>query len=609
MNGNNKQKTKKIRVIKDFVYAYKMMLGIYTAKCVGRKIMTVINSVSIFVIYTYLIRYIINAVEGDRETEEIVWHVCLIVAAVIAFAVIKQIYDTVIDPVLGQMGENKFRRKVYEKAMSLDLADFESSENYDIYTHAMTNGMSAVRKTLDFDNKILDSIITFALTVGLFWEINPYLTFFAALVFVIGIVNSLTNKIWYRFELNEEDTERKIDYVRRVFYMPEYVKERKLSNISRVMFGSFENAIEAFIQTEKKEGPKKAIAGFAIPILTDGFATLGAEVYALYCYLVSGNMLLGDCLVVLRSFGELTWASMRLGLIYSGMHDIAMHMNDFRSFIEKEPKIRSGSKAFPEEVTDVSFDNVSFKYAGAEKNVLNDISFQVHSGEKIAIVGRNGAGKTTLVKLLMRLYDVSAGSITVNGVDIRNYDLDLYRRQIGVVFQDYKFFALSIAENILGRPYSEKDRDTVEKALEQVGLLETVKSMPHGIGTVMGKEFDKDGAVLSQGQMQRIAIAAAYARDSRVIVLDEPSGALDPIAEQRIFEDMYRICEDKIVLFISHRMSSVVGADRVIVLDNGEVIETGRHEELMRKKGLYAELFNRQAKNYVSEGGLSDESC
>lgn len=223
----------------------------------------------------------------------------------------------------------------------------------------------------------------------------------------------------------------------------------------------------------------------------------------------------------------------------------------------------------------------------------------IKQGEKIAIVGFNGAGKTTLVKLLMRLYDPSSGEILLNGRNIKEYNLESYRGSLGVVFQDYKQFALSVVENVLGRPMREGDEAAVEDCLRRAGIWDKISALPEGINTRMTREFDDDGLILSGGESQKLAIASVYARNSSVVILDEPSSALDPIAEHDMYRQMYRACEGKTMIFISHRLSSAVDADRIFLIEDGSIKESGSHSELMRLNGSYAEMFKAQAESYT----------
>ena len=262
----------------------------------------------------------------------------------------------------------------------------------------------------------------------------------------------------------------------------------------------------------------------------------------------------------------------------------------------------------------IKLENISFFYGKGtaySKQALKNVNIEIGKNEKIALVGHNGAGKSTLIKLLLRLYDPTEGSVTLSGVDARDIKLDKYRDMFSVVFQDFKTIALPVFENVLMRPREEGDDALVVDALKKSGAYDRVMELPNGIETMLTKEFDENGAVLSVGQSQKIAIAHAFVKNSPFIILDEPSSALDPVAESEMYNNMMQAGEGKGMIFISHRLSSAVGADRIYMLEKGEVVESGTHAELLALNGKYADMFKKQAQNYVDiengEGGEVNE--
>ena len=266
----------------------------------------------------------------------------------------------------------------------------------------------------------------------------------------------------------------------------------------------------------------------------------------------------------------------------------------------QKPQIINGTEK-AEAFESLELRHVSFTYPVPEKNpnpVLSDVSFTVRKGEKIAIVGYNGAGKTTLTKLLMRLYDVTDGAIFYNGTDIRNYDISSFRAHIGSVFQDYKIFAATIGENVMGGTYTDAQKEAVESALTAAGFSEKYRKLPQKADTELTREFDEKGINLSGGEGQKIAIARAFAKNSDILILDEPSSALDPIAEYELNKTIEAAAKDRTVIFISHRLSTTRMADRIYLFDGGKITEQGSHEELMKQDGIYAKMFRVQAKKY-----------
>ena len=285
----------------------------------------------------------------------------------------------------------------------------------------------------------------------------------------------------------------------------------------------------------------------------------------------------------------------------------SLFLNDVRYFLDYEPKIKDGERMLIAEGGDIEMNNVFFRYEGASDDTLKDISLKIKKGEHIALVGQNGSGKTTLVKLLLRLYDPTYGEVLLNGENIKDYSLSSYREDFSCVFQDFKVFALPVKDNVTLRREREGDRDLVISSLKESGGYDKVMTLEKGIDTTLTREFDDNGANLSIGEQQKISLARVFADDASCVILDEPSSALDPIAEHKMFENMMRAAKGRTVIFISHRLSSAVDADRIYLMEGGTITESGTHHELMQKKGKYLEMFKLQAQNYIGKEEDSDE--
>lgn len=272
-----------------------------------------------------------------------------------------------------------------------------------------------------------------------------------------------------------------------------------------------------------------------------------------------------------------------------------------------EETIESGNRQIGQSLGDIDLKDVSFTYTGSKSPVIQNLSLHISKGERIALVGENGAGKTTLVKLLMGLYPIREGSITIDDVDIQEYNKQEYHKHFGTVFQDLQIFSLPLSHNVLMKePENEEERQLVVESLEKAQFGDKLKTLPQGIDSMVTKEFDENGFICSGGQAQKIAIARVFAKDPDIVILDEPSSALDPIAEYNMYKNMMEASEGKTVFFISHRLSSARIADRIYFLEHGQIVETGTHDELMELDGKYAEMFQLQAKNYKEkqqEGG------
>ena len=278
-----------------------------------------------------------------------------------------------------------------------------------------------------------------------------------------------------------------------------------------------------------------------------------------------------------------------------------LYIDNLRQFLEYRVKIAEDKLAptTPPFKT-LQLCNLSFSYQ-TEKSILQNVNMTIHKGERVAIVGHNGAGKTTLVKLLLRLYDPTGGTILLNGKPIAEYRLSSYRDMFGTVFQDYKLFAISVAENVmLHGEITAQEREIVQDALNKSGIANKIASWSNGIDTIVTKEFDKDGAIFSGGEAQKISIARIFAGNHEIIIMDEPTSALDPIAEQEMYQNMFSACAGKTVIFISHRLSSVTMADHIYLFEQGRIIEQGTHRELLALGKNYANMWHKQADSYVN---------
>ena len=279
----------------------------------------------------------------------------------------------------------------------------------------------------------------------------------------------------------------------------------------------------------------------------------------------------------------------------------SLYIDYFLDYMNYEPKLEeAGKKDLDQKFSSLSFRDVTFRYPNTDFDATSNINLDIKRGEKIAIVGLNGAGKTTLIKLLFKFYNPNSGEIYYNDQTIRETKEDVIRRKYSVIFQDFRLYAVTIGENILMRKMtSEEDEEIVWKALEKVGLKEKIKNLPDGIHTLYSREFGREGAVLSGGESQKLAIARVFASDADIYILDEPTSSLDPIAERDINNLIISNSGDKTIIIIAHRLSTVVDTDRIILIEYGKIIEEGTHDELIKKNGKYYEMFMTQATLYI----------
>lgn len=495
---------------------------------------------------------------------------------------------------------------LFRKAAKVELACYENPKFYDKYVKAMNEIHNRIMRTFEATDGMLNKLISLTANSLLLFVIDPWLLVFALLPMVFGIFKRKEVKALYDQEDAKKPVVRRMDYVRRTFYLGEYAKEMRVGGMWRLLLGDLQTCYEQIRDIIKKHGGRRALFGYIQQIGLEVFTILGATLYAVYRTMVTGDMLVGDCLVVLGSIGSISHSINNVIQNLADFREQAHFINDVRYFLDYEPAIADGGEEMPAEPNTIEVKNLSFRYEGAEEDALKHITMSLHKGERIALVGVNGSGKTTLVKMILRLYDPTEGSVSLDGIDVRNLPVAEYRGAFSSVFQDFKILSATVRQNVTLSP-EEADDEAIITALKEAGIYDKVASFEKGIDTVLTREFDDKGENLSVGEAQKVSLARVFYRHTPFVILDEPSSALDPIAEYTMFENMMRATEGRGVIFISHRLSSAVLADRVLLMENGEITESGTHAELMEKNGTYAAMFRRQAENYlgseVSENG------
>ena len=551
----------------------------------------------------YFIRYIIQAVTGG----EAVSTVYLYIGMVAALMCVLILYDRYVDRVVKPLKEVELYQRMYSvfyhKAENVELECFEDTEFYNRYTMAVDQACEKMTKIVWEMTNIICAAIAGISTYVLMYRMDPRMLLFVLSPIVGSFVfGTIVNKLNFAIYQEVTPDNRKTEYVNRVMYLGEYAKEMRLSNIFQVLKRTYEEAVEHRIRVVKSYISRLIPNAFLQFYLSYIIIFEGLMLYGAYQTMVVHRLSLADLSILSSMMVTASWILVRIGNSMVTCSQNGMFVYNIRTFMSYEEKIPEDAKGdLPEwEIESIEFCHVSFSYRGG-KEVIHDLSFKIGRNESVALVGHNGAGKTTILKLLFRLYDPNEGVILVNGRDIREYDLEAYRNLFAAAFQDYKIFAYSIMDNVLmERQVEDPEKVTVE-ALKRAGVYEKVMSLPQGIHTMLTKEFKEEGAVLSGGEYQKIVVARAFANPAPIKVFDEPSSALDPIAEYDLFQAILEESQDHLMFFISHRLSSVKDADVVYMLEEGCLIEQGTHGELMEQNGKYAQMYRMQAKNYQPE--------
>ena len=495
----------------------------------------------------------------------------------------------------------QLNNKIFNKAITLDVECYENPEFYDKYQRAANVlAWSYFDFVCSCVANIISCVVSLALVIGTVTAINPVYLIFLLPVVLVFIIETAKSKLVYKRDLEMTTNNRIKAYVQRTVFLKDFSKDMRTSNIFAVLMNRFKGAIDSNVEILRKYGWKLFIYSTVSSLFSEFIPIIGTYAYAAYQFVFTRSLTVSGFSVVLSSINAVRESTMNIARSFDGLVSMALYFQNLREFFEYEPKITSGDK-IPGEFESLEFKNVSFKYPSADKYALQDISFCIDKGETLALVGVNGAGKSTLVKLLLRFYDVTDGEILYNGINIKEYDLNKYRNIFGAVFQDYRNFAISVYENVICHECSDEEKAIAEGALKRSGIWDKISALPKGADTVLTREFDKNGIGLSGGENQKVSAARLFAKDFQFAVLDEPSSALDPIAEYKMYENLIQVTENKTVLYISHRLSSAVLSDRIIVIGGGRVLEQGSHEELMALGGKYNEMFTLQASSYNRE--------
>lgn len=602
MKKDKKDKKKKLSfkmVVKDCAYAIRLVVTTSPITLLLRILLELINTFSSFIVGTFVVRYIINSFETGLDFKTVALSAGVMIAVPLLLQLIINPLITIVEDVAFIKVEKKVLGGLYDKCTEVELACFENPEFYDKYVKATGEINWRMWNLTWAVTNLFGAIVGMMLYGSLLFTMDPAFIVFAILPLFGAFIKKKANVLWHKHTTEDKEYHRRAKYAQRVFYSGEYAKEIRLSNAREFLLQRYEQASNGRVEVVKKYGIKEMLLELAHTGLQTIITNPLAIAYAVWRTVVSGTLGIGDCAVVINSVSSLTGTFTQITDRYYRAHEHALFFEDFRGFMDYDPKMKDKKDAHSPERGTIRLENVSFKYEGSDSLVLKNVSMKIGKNEKIALVGHNGAGKSTLIKLLLRLYDPTEGQITLDGTPLSELKLREYRDMFSVVFQDFKVISLPVAENVLMRPREEGDEEKILEALKSSGAYERIMELPNGIETMLTKEFDEDGAVLSVGQAQKVAIAHAFLKDAPFIILDEPSSALDPVAENEMYNNMMRAGEGKAMIFISHRLSSAVSADRIYMLENGEVIESGSHAELMALDGKYADMFKKQAQNYV----------
>ncbi|TDE00365.1 ABC transporter ATP-binding protein [Flavobacterium sandaracinum] len=503
------------------------------------------------------------------------------------------------DGILGDQYNINSSIKIIKKTNEIDISLLENSEFYDKLDRARTQTAGRVDLMSNVLGQAQTTISIFSLVVGLIY-FEPYLI----ILLVLSIFPSFINEVrfsqqQYSLARSWTSERRELDYLRFIGANDKTAKEIKLFGLTSFLVERFETLATRYFKLNKSLVVKRSSYGFLFNVL-GSISYYAAYVFIIYRVL-SGGISLGELTFLSGSFNRLMSSLRDFFSKFTRISESALYLKDYFDFIDISTEYKSKNEVpMPEKIKiGFEFKNVYFAYPESDNQILNDVSFTIKAGEKIAFVGQNGAGKTTLTKLLLRFYEPTSGEILLDGININQYNKANYQEYFGVLFQDFFRYEFSVKENIaIGKIDEINNNERILKAAELSLADEVVAELKYGYEQQLGKRFAK-GQELSGGQWQKIALARAYMKNAEVMILDEPTSALDAKAESEVFERFIGLIKDKTSVIISHRFSTVRQADRIVVLQEGKILESGTHQELMENNQLYAQLFTLQAEGYL----------
>ncbi len=586
----------------------------------------------------YIRNAMFNALDTSDRFLDVAGFIFFLAILYLVFFVPDHLYNLVILPVIDRRLRAKMHAEMYRKAQSLDIACYDDPDFYNEFVWAMRESDNHALAVLSSAFNVINRVISTTAITALLLTINVWMGIIMFLGILISfLVDYIADRVWVKTDWRINPLWRREDYILRTFYLPEYAKEMRTTRTPAMLERDFDENLEKLIDEDVRRGKKIALI-YGIGYNLTRRATYYATILIMIGELAAGRVLIGGFAAAVTALTMLQYILNQLASSIMELPKNALYLEKYFTFLAHENKLVSGDAPVPP-FESLTFEHVSFTYTGAsteeerdlteaikafEKKengtpddeeeakpterptVLRDVSFSIRRGEKIAIVGYNGAGKTTLIKLMMRLYDPTEGRILYNGRDIREYRLEEYRDRIGAVFQDYRIFAATLAENVLCEevpsPIPEETAARVRAALDDATFTERLMTLEKGLETPLCRDIDKEGVNLSGGEAQKVAIARVFARPYDLIIMDEPSSALDPVAEYELNHSILNAADGRertqTVIFISHRLSTTRFAGRILLFADGCLCEEGDHDALLGMNGKYAEMFRMQAEKY-----------
>ena len=592
-----KRKSKAHSTQSNLFYFIRLLFKISPLLVIGEAMWGVLLKLPTRLIAVIGVKYVVDVVTSHDDLSKIAFAIVGIAVILLVSEVICWLFREFYWNIARERANAGLSTIFYEKARSLDLESYDDPYFYNNFIVAIESSTGNLNNILTMIRDYMGELISLITICTVILALDPVcLLIILAIIILFTPISKKIGNLQSERRIENNRLHRKSDYFARVFYLQDYAKEVRINNIRPLLIKRYGEAADDVTENQRRYVGKIDLIYF---FQETGVQVLGfmfiLPLYLGYCVIRSETLSAGDFIAAFNgAYSVATSFSFLTVAIARNFSEQAKMIEKFREFLSRTSNIKDGEHtAKCGEPETIELKNVSFTYPGNTKPTLKNINITLHPYEKIALVGYNGAGKTTLTNLLLRLYDVTDGEIIIGGKNIKDETLESHRARFAAVFQDFQIFAATLGENVsLDKNVNKED---AEKALENSGFK---KELVNGINTELLREFDDDGIMLSGGEAQKVAVSRAFYKKCPYVIMDEPSANLDPIAEYNLNRSMMNAAKHKTVIFISHRLSTTRHADRIYVMENGEIVESGTHEQLMAMNGKYAYMFELQAEKY-----------
>lgn len=547
-----------------------------------------------------LIKYIVDNYSAGLKLVNIAIIFAVCGAFQLLTKLVSSYYYNIYFPVSNIKIEKYIRTMIYDKAKKLDLAYYDTPELYKKFTLAMSDSSDRIIELYETIISLIGSLYMVITTGLIMISIQPVFIMFVLLPLLVNmVIGKRFNKIHYKYNNEKAQNQRVRDYVNRCFYYKGFALDQKTTDIHNSLFHYYKDSTRNLLGIIKRNSKKVALFEYIYMITSDVIVYLGCILFSVISVFVFHTMTISSCIVVINTLNNMIGALWQIGSIYVKLDKNILFFDSFLDFLNCPIQIESGLVRFPQEDKSISFDKVTFRYPNSEKYIFQNLTYDIPYGQKIAIVGINGVGKTTLIKLLLRLYDPTEGNIFCGHQNIKTYNLKDYRQSFGVLFQDFQLYAFSLANNIaMDLKY---DKSSISTAVGMAKLQEKIDQYNVIPDQMITHDIDEAGMQFSKGESQKLALSRLFYKDYNFIILDEPFSNLDLLTEKTIYNNLMANFREKTMIVISHRLASIIDFDKIIVMEDGQIIESGTHQQLMETGGLYCNMFNKQADAYKDD--------